>query len=111
MRKEIQASCGYIKRTGNRSEPAKLKLEVQRQTHHGEDGTLSFKERAPDFLVEPEFYAGVAVRITKEEGASSLETLEEHSVTLTLSQVKTLIAYLHEEAEQIQTLLDATKRP
>jgi hypothetical protein len=101
MKMHIQSHHGYIKRKGERSVPKKLRIEIQDQTESSKDGAIAFKENAAKFLVRPSFYAGIIFRITNEEGRTSLSSLEEHSVKLTISQTESLITGLRKTLDEL----------
>lgn len=104
MENHIKASRGYTKRKGERSQAQGLRIEVQAQSESSKDGAFAFKEKAPDFLVKPGFFAGVCVRISNEDSLSSLDALEEHSVTLTLTQTEALVAMLQQELDRVRKI-------
>ena len=105
----INALLGYIKRGGTCDSNAQLRIEPQSHSEGSNDGSFIFKEHAPAYLIKPGLYGGVIVRITRVEGSSSLETLEEHSVTLTTSQTEALISSLNEELAKLRLIAGAVE--
>ncbi len=105
----INAHIGYIKRGGTCDSKSQLRIEPQSRSESSKDGSFIFKEHAPAYLIKPGLYGGVIVRITRVEGRSSLETLDEHSVTLTIPQTEALISALNEELAKLRLIAGAVE--
>ena len=103
MKMHIQPHRGNIKRKGEPSLQRRLRIEIQDQAEVGGNWTFVFKEKAAEFFVKPGFYAAVIVRITDEEGMTGLSSLEEHSVSLTMSQAESVMAGLQKALDELAT--------
>ena len=104
MNTRIQALHGYIKRKGNGCVRKKLAIGIQGQLARKDGSSQFFGENAADFLVKSGDYEGVVIRITDEESMRSHEGFDEHSVTLTISQAKLLIAEVQNAIREIRKM-------